>query len=161
MMMIVAIILMKSRKTTGRPAVTIPLDDLQDTQESTTRNLPDVVQESTIVRGHVTPERETTVVDEGGGIETEIVRILVETANTRKKIKRRKRRSAVRVLAVDRDREMKRTNLYRTSLLEKWAKLDRCVPLDQTKSRPSRKKARLFKILLPMAQPIRRQLEII
>lgn len=122
---IVVIIPMKTLKTTGHPAITVPRDNLQNTRESMTPNPPDVVRESIAVRGHMTPERETTVAgeEEAEGIETEIeteiVRVSAEAANTRKRTRRRKRRNDARVLAVDQDRGMKRINLCQTCSLEK------------------------------------------
>ena len=116
---IVVTILVKTRKTTDHPAVTVPLDDLQNIRESTTPNLHDVARESIADRGHVTPERETTVVGEGGGIEIEIVQVSAEVANTREKTKRRKRRSDVRVLVVGLNQEMKKISHHQTFLLEK------------------------------------------
>ena len=158
MMKIVATILTKTLKTTDHPFVTIPHEDLQNTQESMIPNLPDVARESTADRGHMIPMSETTVVGEGGGTETvtEIVRVSVEAVNTRRKTRRRRKRSVVRVCVVGPGQAMKRTSLNRTSSLEKWAKLDLYVRLDQTKNHQSWKKERLFKIPLQATQPIRR-----
>ena len=82
-------------------------------------SLPDVARESIADRGHVTPESKATVVGEEGGIEIEIARVSVEVVNTRKGIRRRKRRNDARVLVVDLDRVTKRTNLNQMSSLEK------------------------------------------
>ena len=116
-------------KTTDPPAVTVPHEDPRNTRESTTPNLPDVARGSIAVRGHVTPESETTAAaaaaGEGGGTgtetetETKIVRALAEAVNTRKRTRKRKRRRDARVLAVGPGRETKRTNPYQTSSLEK------------------------------------------